>query len=78
MLHFRKGVPSHRMGCVEIFTLLVGKPFILLADHQPLTFLNDARFSNDRIMQKTLALEGYDYTVKLNLSGKRQYDDGLS
>ena len=46
-----------------------GKPFVLQTDHQPLTFLKNAKFRNDRIMRWTLALQEYDYTVK-NIRGK--------
>ena len=35
---------------------LAGKPFVLQTDHQPLTFLKDAKFRNDRIMRWALAL----------------------
>ena len=48
---------------------LTGKPFILQTDHQPLTFLNDAKFKNDQIMRLVLAVQGYDYTVK-DIPGK--------
>ena len=43
---------------------LAGKSFVLQTDHQPLTFLKDAKFRNDRIMRWALALQGYDCTVK--------------
>ena len=48
---------------------LTGEPFILQTDHQPLTFLNKAKFKNHRIMRCALALQRHDYTVK-NISGK--------
>ena len=55
---------------VSIFRLyLAGKPFILQTDHQPLTFLNNAKFKNDQIMRWALALQGHDYTVK-DIPGK--------
>ena len=43
---------------------LVGNPFILQMDQQPLTYLNQAKFHNDRVMQRELALQGYDYQVE--------------
>ena len=58
-------------GVSKFRLYLAGKPFIIQTDHQPLTFLNNAKFKNDRIMGWTLALEGYDYTVK-NIPGKRE------
>ena len=48
---------------------LAGKPFVLQTDHQPLTFLKDAKFRNDRIMRWALALQEYDYTMK-DIPGK--------
>ena len=48
---------------------LAGGPFVLQTDHQPLTFLKDAKFRNDRIMRWALALQGYDYAVK-DIPGK--------
>ena len=51
-------------GITKFRLYLAGKPFILQTDHQPLKFLNDAKFKNDRIMRWALALQGYDYTVK--------------
>ena len=57
-------------GVSKFRLYLAGKPFILQTDHQqPLTFLNDAEFKNDRIMRWALALQGYDYTVK-DIAGK--------
>ena len=48
---------------------LAGKPFVLHTDHQPLAFLKDANFRNDRVMRWALALQEYDYTVK-DIPGK--------
>ena len=56
-------------GMSKFRLYLAGKPFILQTDNQPLTFLNEAKFKNDRIMRWALALQGYDYTVK-GISGK--------
>ena len=43
---------------------LAGKPFILQTDHKPLSYLNQAKFQNDRIMRRALALQEYDYKVE--------------
>ena len=48
---------------------VAGRPFVLQTDHQPLTFLKDAKFRNDRIMRWALALQEYDYTMK-DIPGK--------
>ena len=44
---------------------LVEKPFILQTDHEPLSYLNQAKFQNNRIMRWALALQGYDYKVEI-------------
>ena len=56
-------------GVSKFRLCLAGKPFVLQTDHQPLTFLKDAKFRNNRIMRWALALQGYDYTVK-DIPGK--------
>ena len=56
-------------GVSKFRLYLVGKPFVLQTDHQPLTFLKDAKFRNDRLMRWSLALQGYVYTVK-DIPGK--------
>ena len=56
-------------GVSKFRLYLAGKPFVLQTDHQPLTFLKDAKFRNDGIVRWALALQGYDYTVK-DIPGK--------
>ena len=56
-------------GVSKFRRYLAGKPLVLQTDHQPLTFLKDAKFRNDRIMRWALALQGYDHTVK-DIPGK--------
>ena len=56
-------------GVSKFCLYLAGKPFVLQTDHQPLTFLKNAKFQSDRIMRWPLALQGYDYTVK-DIPGK--------
>ena len=48
---------------------LAGKPFILQTDHKLLSYLNQAKFRNDRIMKWAQALQGYDYKVE-SIPGK--------
>ena len=48
-------------GVSKFRLYLAGESFVLQTDHQPLTFLEDAKFRNDRIMRWALALQEYDY-----------------
>ena len=43
---------------------LAGKPFLLQTDLKLLSYLNQAKFQNDRIMRWALALQRYDYKVE--------------
>ena len=56
-------------GVTKFRLFLVGKSFILQTDHKPLSFMNQAKFSNDRVLRWTLALQGYDYRVQ-DIPGK--------
>ena len=56
-------------GVSKFRLYLAGEPFIIQTDRQPVTFLNDVKFKNYRIMRWALALQGYDYTVK-DIRGK--------
>ena len=56
-------------GMTKFRLYLAGKPFILQTDHKPLSYLNQAKFQNDRIMRWALALQGYDYKVE-SIPGK--------
>ena len=51
-------------GMTKFRLYLAGKPFILHTDYKPLSYLNQAKFQNDRIMRWALALQGYDYKVE--------------
>ena len=43
---------------------LYGKDFIIQTDHQPLVFLNEAKFVNGRIMRWTLFLQSYRFRME--------------
>ena len=43
---------------------LLGKDFHLQTDHQSLAYLNNAKFTNQRIMRWALALQPYRFTVE--------------
>ena len=58
IFHFGKKMPIVIVCVVYEFRLyLADKPFILRTDHQLLTFLNDAKFKNDRIIRWVLSLQ---------------------
>ena len=42
-------------GINRFCLFLMGKPFVLHADHQPLAYLNKTKFQNDRIMRWALS-----------------------
>ena len=56
-------------GVSKFRLYLTSKTFVSQTDHQPLTFLKDAKFRNDQIMRWALALQEYDHTVK-DITGK--------
>ena len=56
-------------GVSKFRLYLAGNPFVLQTDHQPFTFLKDAKFRNDRIMRWALALQEHDDTVQ-DIPGK--------
>ena len=56
-------------GITKFRLYLVGKTFVLQTDHKPLSYLNQAKFHNDRVMRWALALQGYDYRVE-DIPGK--------
>ena len=43
---------------------LYGREFILQTDHQPLTYLNKAKFINDRIMHWAMFLQNYKIRIE--------------
>ena len=51
-------------GLRKLRQYLYGKEFVLQTDHQPLTYLQGAKFVNDRIMRWAMALQGYRFTVQ--------------
>ena len=56
-------------GVTKFRLYLAGKPFVLQTDHQPLAYISEIKYQNDRILRWALALQGYDYTVQ-DISGK--------
>ena len=48
---------------------LYGREFILQTDHQPLVYLNRARYDNDRIMRWALFLQNYQLKIE-SIKGK--------
>jgi hypothetical protein len=50
-------------GVQKFERFLYGQHFILETDHQPLQYLNNAKFQNGRLMRWALALQPYRFTV---------------
>jgi len=50
-------------GMQKFQTFLYGKKFILETDHQPLQYLQKAKFQNGRLMRWALILQPYIFTV---------------
>lgn len=56
-------------GINKFRLFLLGKRFVLQTDHQPLAFLDSAKFRNDRVMGWSLSLQAYDFRVE-DIPGK--------
>ena len=50
-------------GVTKFRYYLVGKEFVLEVDHQPLTYLNNFKGNNSRIMRWALCLQAYNYRI---------------
>lgn len=51
-------------GIQKFENFLYGQQFYLETDHQPLQYLNNAKFQNGRLMRWALALQPYRFTVR--------------
>jgi hypothetical protein len=51
-------------GVQKFENFLYGQEFYLETDHQPLQYLNNAKFQNGRLMRWALALQPYRFTVR--------------
>ena len=51
-------------GIKKFLTYIHGTHFIIQTDHKPLTFLNESKFANSRIMRWTLFLQNHRFTVE--------------
>ena len=50
-------------GIKKFMLYLYGKEFILQTDHQPLVYIDKAKFANDRIMRWAMILQNYRFRV---------------
>jgi len=48
----------------KLYKYLYGKGFVLQTDHRPLTFLDNARLTNARVMRWALSLQPFRYRVE--------------
>lgn len=51
-------------GVQKFENFLYGQHFFLETDHQPLQYMNNAKFQNGRLMRWALALQPYRFTVR--------------
>ena len=49
----------------KLRTFLYGREFVLQTDHQPLTYLKQARFLNDRVTRWALYLQNYHMKIEM-------------
>ena len=62
------------MGNVYIY----GKPFTLQTDHEPLSYINSAKFTNPRLMRWALALQPHSINVQVIKGSENVGADYLS
>ena len=48
----------------KFMVYLFGKPFVLQTDHQPLAYLQQSKYANDRIMRWALFLQPYRIQIE--------------
>lgn len=51
-------------GIAKFYVYLYGKEFLLQVDHQPLVYLQRAKYNNNRLMRWALYLQQYKFTVQ--------------
>jgi transposase InsO family protein len=57
---------------------LSNKPFVAVTDHRALVWLMKCKDNNQRLLRWSLALQGYDFTIKHQSGRLLQVADGLS
>ena len=48
----------------KLRVFLYGREFVLLVDHKPLTFINNSKFTNNRVMRWSLFLQDWSFRVE--------------
>lgn len=59
-------------------TYLYGKEFVILTDHEPLSYINSSRMVNGRIMRWSLFLQNYKFRVQMIKGSENMVADYLS
>ena len=57
-------MPSNSLGYQEISSLLVRSSLVLQTDHEPLKYMNSAKFANGRLMRWAMFLQSYTFRVE--------------
>ena len=56
---------------------LYGREFVMQTDHRPISFLNQNKYENDRVMRWALFLQGYNFRID-SIKGKDKGAEYLS
>ena len=51
-------------GFKRFHLYLYGVPFVLQTDHEPLKYMNSAKFANGRLMRWAMFLQSYNFRVE--------------
>ena len=51
-------------GLKRFHLYLYGIPFVLQTDHEPLKYMNSAKFANGRLMRRAMFLQSYNFRVE--------------
>ena len=70
-------MPGTGLSVRKLRMFLYGQEFVLQTDHQPLSFLNQTKYENDRVMHWALFLQGYNFRIDA-IKGKDNGADYLS
>ena len=65
-------------GFKRFHLYLYGVPFVLQTDHEPLKYMNSAKFANGRLMRWAMFLQSYNFRVEATKGSENVGADYLS